>query len=141
MTATAAGEKLLIGRRPVRNWTRRTISSSFSCRKLHLFLEKSTKTAATRAALFHSNTYQIKSFVGTGGAYSAPRLPSCIWGLTSKGKGRERERGSSSFAHRKKTEKSAPSYVCLCADFRRRVASRGSIYLRVCVCALQLLAS
>jgi len=119
MVATAAGEKLLIGRRPVRNWTRRTISSLFSCRKLHLFLEKSTKTVATRAALFHSNMYQIKSFVGTGGAYSAPRLPSCIWGLTSKGKGRERERGSSCFAHRKKTEKSAPSYVCLCADFRR----------------------
>jgi len=29
------------------------------CRKLHLFLGKSTKTAATRAALFDSNMYQI----------------------------------------------------------------------------------
>jgi len=29
------------------------------CRKLHLFLEKSTKTAATRAALFDSNMHQI----------------------------------------------------------------------------------
>jgi len=34
------------------NWTRRTISSLFSCRKLlHLFLGKSTETAAIRAAL------------------------------------------------------------------------------------------
>jgi len=38
MVATAQGEKLLIGRRPVRNWTSRTISSLFLCRKLHLFL-------------------------------------------------------------------------------------------------------
>jgi len=29
----------------------------FLCRKLHLFLGKSTKTAATRAALFDSNTH------------------------------------------------------------------------------------
>jgi len=57
--ATAAGEKLLIGRRPVTNWTRRTISSLFLCRKLRLFLGKSTKTAATRAALFDSNMQQI----------------------------------------------------------------------------------
>ena len=42
--------KLLIGRRPVRNWTRRTISSLFLCRELHLFLGKSTKTAATGAS-------------------------------------------------------------------------------------------
>ena len=51
MVATAPGEKLLIGRRPVRNWTRRKISSLFLCRKLHLFLGKSTETAATGAAL------------------------------------------------------------------------------------------
>jgi len=38
MVATAQEEKLLIGRRPVRNWTSRTISSLFLCRKLHLFL-------------------------------------------------------------------------------------------------------
>jgi len=35
MVMTAAGEKLLIGRRSVRNWTRSTISSLFLCRKLH----------------------------------------------------------------------------------------------------------
>jgi len=51
--------KLLIGRRPVRNWTRRTISSLLLCRKLHLFLGKSTKNASTRAALFDSNMHQI----------------------------------------------------------------------------------
>jgi len=36
-------KKLLTWRRPVRNWTRRTISSLFLCSKLHLFLGKSTK--------------------------------------------------------------------------------------------------
>ena len=51
--------KLLIGRRPVRNWTRRTISSLFLCRKLHLFLGKSTKAAATRDALFAANMHQF----------------------------------------------------------------------------------
>jgi len=55
MVATAPGEKLLIGRRPVRNWTRRTTSSLFLCRKLHLFLGKLTKTTATGAALFDRN--------------------------------------------------------------------------------------
>jgi len=64
MVATAPGEKLLIGRRPVRNWTRRMISSVLLCRKLHLFLGKSTKTAATRAALL--TPICTKSFVGWG---------------------------------------------------------------------------
>ena len=49
MVATAPGEKLLTGRRRVRNWTPAVL-----CRKLRLFLEKSTKTAVTRAALFDS---------------------------------------------------------------------------------------
>jgi len=57
MVATAPGEKLLIGRRPMRNWTRRTISSLFLCRKLHPFLGKSTKTAANRAALVDLNVH------------------------------------------------------------------------------------
>jgi len=57
MVATASGEKLLIGRRPVRNWTRRTISSLLLCRK-------STKTAATRAAFL--TPICTKSFVGWG---------------------------------------------------------------------------
>ena len=58
MVATVPGEKLRVGRRPVRNWTRRTISGLFLCRKLHSFLGKSTKTAATRAALFDSNVHR-----------------------------------------------------------------------------------
>jgi len=81
MVATAAGEKLLIGHLPVRDWTRRTISSLFLCGKLHFVLKKkSTKTAATRAALFNSNMHQIVCRLGfasdpTGGAYGAPPHP------------------------------------------------------------------
>ena len=75
-----SSKKLITGRRrPVRNWTCRAISSLFLCRKLHLFLGKSTKTAATRAALFLTPIC-TKSFVGCGfapdptvGTYSAPR--------------------------------------------------------------------
>ena len=99
--ATAPAEKLLIGRRPVRNWTQlhfflfvslaindtygNDVSSLFLCVKSHLFLGKSTKTAATRASLFDSMQYAPKTVVGwgfapdpTGGAYSAPRPFSCI---------------------------------------------------------------
>jgi len=57
--ATAPREKLITGRRPVKNWIRRTIASLFLCRKLHLFVGKSTKTAATRAALFDSNAHLL----------------------------------------------------------------------------------
>ena len=89
---------LLIGRRAVTNWTRRTISSLFLCRKLHLFLGKSTKTAATRTALFDSNMHQIVCRLVLRprphwGAYSAPANPLVVFrGPTSKerkGKGRE----------------------------------------------------
>jgi len=83
MVATALAEKLLTGRRPVRNWTRRTISSLFLCRKLHFFLEKSTKTAATRAALFDSNVHQIVCRLALRsrphwGAYSDPPDPQAV---------------------------------------------------------------
>ena len=89
------GEKLLIGRRrPVRNWNLRTTTSSlFLCRKLHLFLGISTKTAAARAALFDSNMHQIvcRSRVQTPlGAYSAPPDSLAVFrGLTSKGRGED----------------------------------------------------
>jgi len=79
-------DKLVVGRRPVRNWTRRTIPSLFLCRKLHLFLGKSTKTAATRAALFDSNMHQIVCrFVFRGGATSNRK------GIEKKGRGEGRE--------------------------------------------------
>jgi len=64
MVATAPGEKLLIGRRPVRNWTPPYDIELVLCRKLHLFLGKSTKTAATTAALFDSNMHQIVCRLG-----------------------------------------------------------------------------
>ena len=84
MVATVPGEKLRVGRRSVRNWTRRTISGLFFlCRKLQSFLGKSTKTAATRAALFDSNMHQIvcrlwlrpRPHWATRGAYPAPPAP------------------------------------------------------------------
>jgi len=75
------------------------------CRKLHLFIGKSTKTAATRAALFGSNMYQIVCPLGlrprpTGGAYSSPQDPLAVfrgprererWG--GKGEEGQRRRG------------------------------------------------
>ena len=59
MVATAPEKKLLIGRCPVRNWTQLQCFSLFPLNLLHLLLGKSTKTAATRAALFGSNMHQI----------------------------------------------------------------------------------
>jgi len=90
------------------------LSCLFLCRKLHLFLGKSTKTVATTAALFGSNIW-TKSFVGwgfapylTGGSLQrSPDLIAVFRGPTSKGKGRgkgakekgwEEREGSSSFA-------------------------------------------
>jgi len=74
------------------------ISSLFLCRKLHLFLGKSTKTAATRAALFDSNMHQ--SFVGWGFAsdptgslqHSLSDHLAVFREPTSKGRGRGGER-------------------------------------------------
>jgi len=37
---------------------------TYFCRKLHLFLGKSTKTAATKASLFYSNIHQIVCLLG-----------------------------------------------------------------------------
>jgi len=97
MVATAPGEKLLIERRPVR-----TISSLFLRRKLHLFLGKSTKTAAARAALFDSNMHQILRLLGLrlrphwGSLQCSPNLLAVFRGPTSKGrwgKGRGKGRG------------------------------------------------
>ena len=84
--ATAPGEKLITGRRPVRNWTRRTISSLFLCRKLHLLLGKSTKTAANGPAVFWlqyaSNRLSAVALPHTpctmGSLHPSARSPSCI---------------------------------------------------------------
>ena len=80
--ATALGEKtLLIGRRPVRNWARRTISSLFFCAENYICSYENKKTAAARAALFDSYMNQI-AFYRLGlrpdhivGAYSAHQTP------------------------------------------------------------------
>jgi len=68
VVATAPGEERVMGRRrPVRNRTQPQFLffvSLFLCRKLRLFLGKSTKTAATRAALL--TPICTKSFVGWG---------------------------------------------------------------------------
>ena len=120
MVATAPGEKLLTGRRPLRKWTRRTISGLFLCRKLHLFFGKSTKTAAIRAALFGSNMYQIVCPLGLHpiphwGACSAPSDPLAVFrgprgrerrGKERKGRGGERSERGFVLCPRKKKEKS-----------------------------------
>jgi len=106
MVATAPGEKLVRGRRIVRNWTQLQFllffsvnSSLFLCRKLHLFLGKSTKTAATRAALFDTNMYQIVCLLALrprphwGSLQRSPRPLAVFRGTTSKGRGRERRDG------------------------------------------------
>ena len=89
-------KKLLIGRRPVRNW----ISSLFLCRKLHFFLGKSTKAAANRAALFDSSMHQVVCQLGFAvdptrvSLQRSPKLLSCIYGAYFL---REEKGGSSSF--------------------------------------------
>ena len=62
-------------------------------RKLHLFLGKSTKTAATRAALFDCNVHQIVYRLGLcprphWGSLQRSPDPSCIWGTYFYRKGR-----------------------------------------------------
>jgi len=69
------------------------------CRKLHSFLGKSTKTAATRAALFDSNMHQIVCRLGLhprphwGSLQRAPEPLTEFRGPTSKGRGGERRGG------------------------------------------------
>jgi len=69
------------------------------CRKLHLFLGKSTKTAATRAALFDSNMHQIICRLRlrprpTGELTALPQPLAVFRGPTYKERGSEgRERG------------------------------------------------
>jgi len=66
------------------------------CRKLHSFLGKSTKTAATKAALFDSNMQQIVCRLGLhprphwGSLQRSPDPLAVFRGPTSKGRGGER---------------------------------------------------
>ena len=84
--ATAAGDKLLTGRlRPVRNWTRRTMSSLFCAENYTCSQENQQKLLPPE--LHFLTPICTKSFVGcgfapdpTGGAYSAP--PDPLTGLT-----------------------------------------------------------
>jgi len=130
MVATALGGKLLVGRRPVRNWIQQQYQACFLYRKLHLFLGKSTKCCRSGIGVLTSLdiTHQqkllppelcfltpvyTKSFVGWGfapdptrRAYSAPQTPLAVFrGLLLKGG--ERRGGSSYFAQGNK-QKPAP---------------------------------
>jgi len=75
-----------------------------------LFLGKSTKTAATRAALFNSNMHQIVCRLGlrprpTRGVYcTPPDSPVVFTGPTSKGTERERRGGRGDEGERRREE-------------------------------------
>ena len=78
-------EKLLIGRRPVRNWTRRTISSSFLCKKIHFFLGKSTKNCCHQSCTFWVQYAPNRFSAGAspqthwGSLRRSPLPPTCIY--------------------------------------------------------------
>jgi len=55
----------------------RTVLSLFLCRKLHSFLGKAAKTAATRAAVSNSYMHQLVCRLGLR-PYGDPLPPSCI---------------------------------------------------------------
>jgi len=141
MVATAPREKLLIGRRPVRNWTRRTISSLFWGIKLHLFLGKSTKTAATRAAFFDSNMHQIVCRLGLS---TRPHCGSLqrFRGLLLKGGRGDEERGGERMGGRKfvflpkeeKKEKSALMWLALLSSvlLPTPLSCEFCLYISVC---------
>ena len=112
MVATAPGEKLL--RRP------RTISSLF-CAESNLVLRKINKNCCHAPELCCLTPICTKSFVGwgfatgfTGGVHSTPPGPLAVFrGPTSKGRGRQGEGGSSSFARgRKKKRRRLCTHPC-----------------------------
>ena len=83
----------------MRNWTRRTISSLFLCRKLRSFLGKSKTTAATGALLFDSNMHKIVCRLGIslpkphwGSLQRSPDHLTVFRGPAAKGRGGERKR-------------------------------------------------
>jgi len=75
------------------------MSRLFLRRKLHLFLEKSTHAAVTKAALFDYNVHQIVCRLGLrtrphwGSLQRSPRLLAVFRGPSSKGRKWERREG------------------------------------------------
>jgi len=148
----------------MRNWTRRTISSLFLCRKLHLFLGKSTQTASTRAALLDSNMHRIICRLGLrprpqAGAHSAPPDPLALFrGPTSKAKGEEgrgekakrgeRKEGRAFFALERKKRKvgTCGLSVCLsvCPSATHRLSNKHFLshlkYVATLLCNLSSMA-
>ena len=133
----------------MRNWTRRTIPSLFLCRKLYSFLGKSTKAAATRAAIFDSNMHQIVCRLGLcpkshwGSLQRSIRPRSCIqkayfyrkkregtggekWRREEKWRGEGREEGREFVLYPRKKKKSrslcgVPMWRCLHDDVFNRL--------------------
>ena len=92
MVATASGEKLLIGRCPVRNWTRRIrYQACFCAENFHLFLERSTKLPQPELHFLTpvcSKSFVVWGFAAdpSGGDYSALPDPLAVFcGLVLKG--------------------------------------------------------
>ena len=148
----------------MRNWTRRTISSLFLCRKLHLFLGNQHKLLPPcRAALLDSNMHRIICRLGLrprpqGGAHSTPPDPLALFrGPTSKAKGEEgrgekekkgeRKEGRAFFALERKKEKLAPVvYLCLsvCPSVTHRLSNKHFLshlkYVATLLCNLSSMA-
>ena len=84
MLANAAGEKLFLWEPPCEELDPAKLAiNDTDGNAVHLFLGKSTKTAATRAELFVSNIHQIVCRLGftldpTGELAALPQPPSCI---------------------------------------------------------------
>jgi len=122
MVATAPGEKLHMGRRPVTNWTRCAISSLFLCRKLHLFSGISTELLPPE--LHFLTPMCTVSFVGwgfapdsAGGTYSVSSDPLAVYrGPAYKGRGGE-TRGE-------KGEEGRGEFV-LCPRKKKEVGANG----------------
>ena len=107
----------------------------FCAEKLHMFLEKSTKTAATRAALFDSNIHQIVCRLALRprcywGPYSASRDPLAVFrGPTSKRRGgrgeEEKGKGGREFVLCPRKKKKSR---CLCDEgINIRVSSQNAV--------------
>ena len=96
MMMTAPGEKLLIGRRSVRNWTRVRYQACFCAENYMTVLSKINKNCCQQ-----SYTFQYAQI----GAYSAPPVPLAVFRGLPLGEGRGGEGGNSSYALERKKRK------------------------------------